>query len=403
MLLIDLDNFKYVNDTLGHSVGDQLIRDAAGLLRSHLRASDTVARFGGDEFVVLLPDADADTARTTARHLGALFEGARASEQTGGAGQMTVSIGVRAIDRDACLVSWEHLVAEADIALYAAKESGRNQAVMHGDHTHGRARMHETLAWSERLRAALRSDGLALYAQPVVSLQGRDQLPRYELLVRIEDPDGTVHEPAEFLPVARSFGLMRRLDREVITMAMQLAADCDESVHLAINVSADSVTDPDLADFIAAQAASRNVDPSRVMFEITETDAIANLPQATEFAGRLHALGCALALDDFGAGFGSFYYLKHLPVDILKIDGGFVRELCRDPADQVMVKAMVQTARGLGKQTVAEWVGDRPTLDRLAGYGIDYAQGYYISCPLPAAELPRQGWPQPRNAPSPRR
>ena len=391
LLLIDLDNFKYVNDTLGHSVGDELMRGAARLLRTHLRASDTVARFGGDEFVVLLPDADADSAQTTARHLVALFEATLPSEQTGASAQMTVSIGVRAIDRAACRVSWEHLVGEADIALYAAKESGRNQAVMHGDDTEGRARMHESLAWSERLRTVLHSDGLTLYAQPVVALQRDDEPPRYELLVRIEDPDGTVHEPTEFLPVARSFGMMRRLDRQVITKAMKLAAECDESVHLAINVSADSVTDADLADFIAAEAAAWKVDPSRLMFEITETDAIANLPQATEFAVRLHALGCALALDDFGAGFGSFYYLKHLPVDVLKIDGGFIRELCKDPADQVMVKAMVQTARGLGKQTVAEWVGDQPTLDRLAEYGIDYAQGHYLSCPLRPGDLSGRG------------
>ena len=169
--------------------------------------------------------------------------------------------------------------------------------------------------------------------------------------------------------------MMRRLDRQVIIKAMEIAADCDESIDLSINISADSVTDADLADFIAAEATAHGIDLSRLMFEITETDAIANLPQATEFGERLHDLGCALALDDFGAGFGSFYYLKHLPVDILKIDGAFIRELRKDPADQVMVKAMVQTARGLGKTTVAEWVGDRETLERLAEYGIDYAQG----------------------------
>ena len=386
VLLVDLDNLKYVNDTLGHGVGDQLIRDAAQLLRTNLRASDTVARFGGDEFVVLLPDADADSALATARHLGALSETSRRDNGAAAAAQLTLSIGVKAIDETASALSWEHVVGEADIALYAAKESGRNQAVLYGNETQGRARMQERLAWSERLRTALIDDGLTLYAQPIVPLQDDDKPARYELLLRIVDPDGTVHQPSEFLPVARSFGMMRRLDRQVIIKAMEIAADCDESIDLSINISADSVTDADLADFVAEQAAEHAIDLSRLMFEITETDAIANLPQATEFGERLHDLGCALALDDFGAGFGSFYYLKHLPVDVLKIDGAFIRELCKDPADQVMVKAMVQTARGLGKTTVAEWVGDRETLERLAEYGIDYAQGFHISGPLPPAD-----------------
>lgn len=382
LLLIDLDNFKYVNDTLGHNAGDAVIRAAGELLRGLVRGGDVIARLGGDEFVVLLPGTGVEGAERLAQRVLAEFEQASA----GGDTSVTASIGVTTIGARTTAATGEQLLAEADIAMYASKDAGRNRVALFGRDTGSATRMQEDLTLANRLHRALAADGLTLYAQPVVAVGAVTPPARFELLLRLRGPGGTIHAPGAFLPLSERFGLARRIDRWVVAESFRLAAAHPGVEELAVNLSATSLADADLADYIAAQARWTEVDPTRLLFEVTETAAIANVEAAVRLAQRLRALGCRLALDDFGTGFGTFSSLKSLPFDALKIDGSFIRGLCDSEADQVIVRSMVQVAHGLGKTATAEWVEDERTLRRLDDYGVDFAQGFHLGRPRPAAE-----------------
>ena len=276
-------------------------------------------------------------------------------------------------------------MSRVDIALYAAKEEGRAPAVLHHPGLTQSERVHQRLVWARRVRDALDHDGFELFAQPIVATDEPGQ--RYaELLLRLRGADGRFHAPAQFLPVAAQVGLMRRVDRWVLRRALEIAQRWPD-VRLAVNLSADSLADPGLADEISELAQSMDVDLTRIVIELTETTAVTNLRETAAMVARVRSLGCSLSLDDFGAGFGSFAYLKHLPFDQLKIDGAFIRRICDEPQDQVMVQAMVQVARGLGKELVAEWVGDEATMEMLSGLGITLMQGHAIGMPGPAVEV----------------
>jgi EAL domain-containing protein (putative c-di-GMP-specific phosphodiesterase class I) len=247
----------------------------------------------------------------------------------------------------------------------------------------------ERLTWSQRIRDALEGDGLTLYAQPILDL-ATGQIARHELLLRMIGTDGRVIPPGAFLPTAERFGLIQEIDRWVVRRAVALIAKaqgegCDHCFE--VNLSGHSVADPDLPDLIRKEVESAGVEPSGLTFEVTETAAIANMTQAQSFAATLSSLGCGFAIDDFGSGFGSFYYLKHLPADIVKIDGDFIRELPRSRVDQLVVESMVQIANGLGMRTVAEFALDDETIAALRKYGVDFAQGYGVGEPRPAEEL----------------
>lgn len=390
LLLVDLDNFKYVNDTLGHNAGDAVIRAAGRLLRSQVRAGDLLARLGGDEFIVLLPGATEEQALALAERVLIAFEHELPAADVPGATHVTASIGVSSVrERDAELTA-EQLLSQADIALYAAKEGGRNRASSYEADTGTVTRMQDDLSRANRLHRAFAEDGFVLYAQPIVPLQDPLGQPSFELLLRLRDRDGVVHSPGDFLALGERFGLARRIDRWVIAESFRLAAAHAELGTLSVNLSATSLADgANLADYVAAQAEATGVDPRQFHFEVTETAAIANLAAAGELADRLRALGCRLVLDDFGTGFGTFSSLKQLPFDALKIDGSFIRGLCDDATDQVIVRSMVSVAHGLGKTVTAEWVEDERTRRRLVEYGVDYAQGYHLGRPLPAAEAVR--------------
>jgi diguanylate cyclase (GGDEF)-like protein len=382
VLVIDLDNFKYVNDTYGHAVGDELLGKVAGALKDRLRTTDVLARLGGDEFAAILPRVCADAARSAAEHLlsavraeGHVLTGERKV-------RATCSIGINSIDPTTRLTA-EELLVEADLAMFEAKEAGRDRIASVAPGEASRAKMKARMTWSERIRDALEHDHFELWEQPILTL-ATGSVDRAEVLVRMLDASGEAIAPGVFLYIAERFGQIQAVDRWVISRAIRLLAE--RGRILEVNLSGASITDEATIDFIAAEIRNAPIDPTQLVFEVTETTAIVNVERARRFARRLADLGCQFALDDFGSGFGSFYYLKHLPFDCVKIDGDFVKELPASPADQLTVKAIVQIARGLGKETVAEFVQDDRSVQMLRDYGVDYAQGYHIGRPRQATE-----------------
>ncbi|MEA2130699.1 MAG: hypothetical protein QOJ85_3590 [Solirubrobacteraceae bacterium] len=393
VLALDLDNFKYVNDTLGHSAGDELIAGVAEILRSRLRRTDTVARLGGDEFAIVLPHVDESQARGVAQDLLAAIRSEAVVSTAKGSRRATASIGIALFQGASDQLTGEELLVEADIAMYDAKEAGRDQACLYDAGSSRHRSLEARMTWGEQIREALEEDRFTLYAQPIVPLQPGGRT-RHELLVRMVGRDGDVIPPSAFLPVAERFDLVQEIDRWVVRRAIELLAErarIGDDVMFDVNLSAKSLGDADLPASIAQQLQAAGVDPSRLVFEVTETAAIVNVDRARQFARRLGELGCGFALDDFGAGFASFYYLKHLPFDFLKIDGEFVESLTDSTTNQLVVQAVVSIARGLGKQTIAEYVGDEETLQLLRRYGVDYAQGFHVGRPVPVEEI--VGWP----------
>ena len=383
VLILDLDNFKEINDTLGHSAGDETIRAASAVLERRLRSSDVVARLGGDEFAVLLAQADERESRQVAAELLELLR-QQPVFVAGRSVRVTASVGVALFEPGRRLDS-EGLLASADLAMYEAKEAGRDQLVIHSAAPEREALNEERLSWSERVRSALANDGMSLFVQPIKDLRS-GQISQWEALVRLSE-GGQLILPGAFLGAAERSGLVVELDRWVVARAIELIArqrQLGHDIRLEVNLSGRSVGDEELPTAIEAMIAEHGIDADRLIFEVTETAAIANMVEAREFAESLTHLGCRFALDDFGAGFGSFYYLKYLPLDFLKIDGDFIRKLKVSEVDQVLVRGMVEVARGLGLTTIAEFVEDGETLELLRDYGIDYAQGFHVGRPEPA-------------------
>jgi diguanylate cyclase (GGDEF)-like protein/PAS domain S-box-containing protein len=389
VIAVDLDNFKYVNDTLGHSAGDDLIARVAEILSSRLRRTDIVARLGGDEFAMVLPHVDEDGALRVAAELLEAIRTEAVVTTAKGTRRATASIGIAVFPRDADRLSGEELLIEADIAMYDAKEAGRDQACIYDAGSSRQQSLEARMTWSEHIREALEEDRFTLYAQPIVALQ-HDAKARWELLVRMVDRDGDIIPPNAFLPVAERFDLIQEIDRWVVGRAIELLADHQRRGHdviFEVNLSGKSLGDAELPAHIGRLLAEAGADPARLIFEVTETAAIINVDRAKQFARALRDLGCGFALDDFGAGFASFYYLKHLPFDYLKIDGEFVASLGDSVTNQLVVQSVVSIARGLGTKTIAEYVGDEATLELLRLYGVDYAQGFHIGRPVPVAEI----------------
>jgi diguanylate cyclase (GGDEF)-like protein/PAS domain S-box-containing protein len=385
LLVLDLDHFKYVNDALGHHAGDELILSVATILRGRLRGSDTLARLGGDEFAVLLPHADREGAERVAAAL-VLAVREQAAVVTGGRPRrVTTSVGIAPFGRAG--LSGEQLLIEADLAMYEAKEDGRDRYVVVSADRQRPERVRGRVSWLDRVRAALDDDRFVLHAQPIRDLR-TGRVAQHELLLRMLGDDGELITPGTFLPLAERLGLAPEIDRWVAGRAIELlASDPDGHVGLEVNLFGPSLNDTALLHVIENEIARANVDPRRLTFEITETAAVANIPLARRFAERLTQLGCRFALDDFGSGFGSFYYLKHLPFDYLKIDGEFVSGCVDNRTDQLVIEAVVRIARGLGKETVAEFVSDAQIEHFVRAQGVDHAQGFHVGRPVPVAEL----------------
>ena len=391
VLSIDIDNFKGINDSAGHAAGDAVLVQVARVLRSRFRSSDVVARLGGDEFAVLLSAVGVDDARAAAEDLVAEIRNSPAT-YGGRPFRISASIGVTAFESDDATAG--EVLVNADLAMYAAKTAGRDRVVVYTAPEARKARAMAKLTWSQRIQDALDRDRFVLHLQPILEL-ATGQIKHGELLLRMKGERGKLIAPGAFLPAAERFGLIHAIDRWVVARAIQLVAESMGPIpQVGINLSGESVVgDPELLRMIERELERSSVDPSRLIFEVTETAAIANMPEATEFARGLTDLGCSLALDDFGTGFGSFYYLKHLPVSYVKLDGEFIQNLPSSEVDEHMVKAIVGVSQALGIKTVAESVADAETIGLLQKHQVDYAQGYFVGKPVPlSAALADGGW-----------
>lgn len=383
LLVLDLDHFKAVNDTLGHEAGDRLIVAVATLLRNRLRSSDAVARLGGDEFAILLPDANAEMAQHVAEDIVADIQRNAVLEHGQSSRHVTASVGVTMFTQGQ--LNAEGVLVDADLAMYDAKEAGRDQVAMHSGGRDDQPRMKARLEWIERIRSALDHGQFTLHAQPIAELHS-GRVDQCELLLRMVDDSGDTIPPGAFLYIAERYDLIQELDEWVATRAIELlareqAAGRDGSVE--VNISAKSLANERLLEVIETQIAEHAIVPARLIFEVTETAAISHMALARNFAERLQRLGCRFALDDFGAGFGGFFYLKHIPFDYLKIDREFVTDCLHNRTDQLVIESLVALAHGLNKQTIAEGVEDRETELFLRRRGVDLAQGFHIGRPVP--------------------
>ncbi len=380
LFYFDLDQFRYINDTIGHPAGDRLLVEVAALLASHVRDGDLLARFGGDEFTLLLYNIDKRDVLRAAENFRGLCDDYKFIE-AGKSFNITCSIGVAMIDPS--VATAEEALSHADLACNMAKQQGRNRANLYNPADSDKAGMAADMGWATRVREMLEHDRFQLVYQPIVCISS-GQVCDYEVLVRMICNDGQIILPGGFMPAAERFGLIHSVDRWIVSRAIkqlgQLHAQ-GRKTSFSINLSGKAFEDAGLLPLIQETLASTGLEPTLVTFEITETAAIANLAAAEEFISALKDIGCQFALDDFGSGFSSFAYLKHLPVDKLKIDGGFVKGMAHSSVDQAMVESMNQVAHALGKQTIAECVENEETLQILGQMGVDRAQGNFIGRP----------------------
>jgi diguanylate cyclase (GGDEF)-like protein len=385
VMIIDIDGLKQINDRLGHQPGDNLIRRVAEILRERVRTTDIVARLSGDEFAVLVPQTDVSGALQLGEDLRAQV--AEAFPADSELGVATISVGVTMFggQRDA---GSEAVLVAADQAMYRAKEEGRNRIALFDDPDRPEREPRRAQTTSARIRDALTHDRLSLATQPIRSLASGG-IERYELLLRMTGESGELLPAASFIETAERSGMVQELDRWVVARALEMLAEREragEPVSLHVNLSGASLTDISVLEFIERRLDEGDADPGRCTFEITKTAQVEDYATAAGFADRLTEFGCEVAIDDYGAGFSPFHYLKTIPFDVIKIDGAFIRDMPRNDADQLTVKAIVEIARGLGKTTIAEFVQDDETTRMLREYGVDMAQGYHLGRPVDSAE-----------------
>jgi diguanylate cyclase (GGDEF)-like protein/PAS domain S-box-containing protein len=394
---LDLDQFKLVNDTAGHAAGDELLRQVRGLLKGKFRGRDTLARLGGDEFGLLLDNCALARAIKVSEMVIANLRDYRFFWE-GRSFSIGVSIGLVAITAET--ESTAQAMAQADVACHAAKERGRNQVRVYQPQGAGTTRHHSEIIRAATLRNAVEEDRFCLYCQPIVPLRETgDAMVRYEILVRMIDTDGQLVPPARFIPAAEHYGLMGAIDRWVIRNAFRHCAgtfDQSSRMEFAVNLSGDSLNDDSFPAFVREQFTGSGVPAERICFEITETAAIQNINHVTQVINEIRKRGSRFALDDFGIGLSSFDYLKTLPVDYVKIDGRFVRDMVENAVDHAMVSAINEVGHVMGIETIAEFAHNEAILERLKALGVDYAQGYAIGVPIPLASIdgePRPGRP----------
>jgi diguanylate cyclase (GGDEF)-like protein/PAS domain S-box-containing protein len=385
VLFLDLDDFKFVNDTLGHSIGDEVISDVARVIFERLRETDAFARLGGDEFAILLPHAGQAEAQALAV---SLREAVRNTDIiTPGVGRrVTISIGITSFNNPGEELTADDILIDADLAMYAAKDAGKDRVAVSSAAIE--TQMVSRVTWTERVAQAARKGLFELHCQPIFDL-ATEEISQWELLLRLPGEHGELILPAQFLYTAERSGSILEIDRWVLTEAIRLIAEhrnAGRGLRLHVNLSGRSVGDPELPAFIEQQLAEAAIDPASLVLEVTETAAIANMDRARRFATKLTGIGCLFALDDFGAGFGSFYYLKYIPFDYVKIDGEFIGQLPASSTDQLILDSIVQMSTGLGKRTIAEFAGGSRTIEILKKRGVDYAQGYYLGRPTPVTE-----------------
>lgn len=379
LLFIDIDNFKLVNDTYGHVLGDEVLVKLASVLKNNLRAGDFIARFGGDEFTILLEDLTEKEAGLVAEKLRVVIdEGGLSIDTNQIAINLTISVGVVMIDGTQ---DTQKLLAFADTALYEAKEGGRNRVVFTKPDNAITEKVSEINQLISLIKNALRENRLVLHFQPIFDINN-GKIYHHEALVRMQGKNGQLIMPGRFIPVAERFGMMSQIDYWVVKASIKALLQYD-NLKLFINLSGASLGNEKLLEQIEMEIRKSALDSSRIGFEITESNAVKDLIQAGKWIRHIKGLGCNFALDDFGIGFSSFSYLRMLPVDYLKIDGSFIRNIDTESNSRAIVQAMNEVAHALNKKTIAEFVENERALNLLSEIGVDYAQGYHLGKPLP--------------------
>ena len=390
LCFMDLDQFKVINDTCGHTAGDELLRQLGKVLQGAVSKRDTLARLGGDEFGVLMEHCTLDQAQRVASSLLKRIQDFQFSWE-GQSFRVGVSIGLVAVTKNT--PNFTELLKQADTACYMAKDLGRNRIHTYLPEDADLAQRQGEMQWVTRINQALEENRFCLYVQPIVALDSGNN-GHYELLIRMVSEDGEIIPPGAFLPAAERYGLMEKIDIWVIENAFRLLTENPDFVEktdsIAINLSGQSLVDENFLELITSQLSKSRVAASKICFEVTETVAISNLSAAITFISELKTIGCRFALDDFGSGLSSFGYLKNLPVDFLKIDGMFVKDVVNDPIDYAMVRSINDIGQVMGMQTIAEFVENNEIKGMLKAIGVDYVQGYGIGKPQPFVELLEQ-------------
>ncbi|MEE9321453.1 MAG: EAL domain-containing protein [Granulosicoccus sp.] len=388
LLYLDLDRFKIVNDTCGHHAGDQLLIQLTTMIQARLRRGDLFARVGGDEFSIIASGNSFVDIRQLAEDLRVIVADYAFiyAEQT-----FKVSLSIGAIPIDGRVVDIEQLLSDVDSACYVAKQSGRNRVHVTQENDAEVVKYRSDIAGIQSIRQALSQDRLSLFFQPVFGIDEEQvNMAHCEILLRIRSESGELFSPAKFIPIAEKYNVMSEIDRWVFTHVVEWLVEHQNDYvvpRLMVNLSGLSFVDEDFNEFIINRLLQGDVDPSLIAFEITETAAVDNFEKARLFIARIRALGCHFALDDFGSGFSTFAYLKHLPIDYLKIDGSLVRNMANDSVDREMVRSINQIGHTVGARTVAEFVEDDTTLSILRDMNVDFAQGYGLRMPTPLDQL----------------
>lgn len=385
---LDLDRFKVINDVCGHLTGDELLREITKLIKEELRESDTLSRLGGDEFGLLLEDCCLKDAEKIAHNIREKIKNFRFSWQNNNF-VLGVSIGLVAIDKNSR--NFSYLLSAADAACYAAKDQGRNGVRVYHPEDKELAQQRDQRHWISKLNLALEENRFCLYCQKITPLQQNSGVDHYEILLRLLNQDGSLVPPMAFIPAAERYDLMPSIDRWVISTflnsyqkycQLHQSSPGNESIY-TINLSGASINSDRFFRFLKEQFTLYDVAPEKICFEITETSAIANLQKAATFINEIKELGCSFALDDFGSGMSSLTYLKNLPVDYLKIDGNFVKNIVNDPIDRATVECFNRIGEVMNIQTIAEFVENDAIIAQLKEIGVNYAQGYGIDKPAP--------------------
>ena len=384
LLYLDLDQFKIVNDTCGHAAGDELLRQLTSILKRKIHGLNHLARLGGDEFGILLPNCSLDDAIRSANDIRSTIKDFRFTHDNK---LFAIGFSMGLVPFNGTCQDSSGIMISADTACITAKDEGRNRIHIFEHGTSEAFRRHGEMQWVSRIHSALDDERLILHSQAIVALDDQSALsPHREVLVRLYEEDGKLIPPGDFIPAAERYNLMPAVDRWVITasckyMAKLLREGSTEFFILNINLSGASFMEEGFCEFAIKQLKHYAIPPEMICFEITETAAIANMDEALRFIRALRNIGCKFALDDFGSGLSSFGYLTHLPVDYLKIDGAFIKDILKNPIHSSMVEAINQVGHVMGIKTVAEFVEDEATLLHLRMLGIDYAQGYHIEKP----------------------
>ena len=385
LLYLDLDQFKIVNDTCGHAAGDELLQQLSQLLLGSVRHRDTLSRLGGDEFGMLFENCPLDKAVEIAN---SLLTSIQEFNFTWGESSFTLGISIGVVPIDHSTSDIASAMSAADSACYIAKEAGRNQLQIAHMGDRRLQQRHGEMQWASRLTRALEKDQFTLYFQPIIPCANKSRHYTYlEILVRLIEDDGTVIAPGAFLYAAEKYNMVSSIDRWVIEHSMAWLAETEKSdgrpITISINISGQTIGSPDMLKFIIDKMEETGAPAGQIIFEVTETAAIENITSATSFMLTLRGCGFRFSLDDFGSGLSSFTYLKKLPVDFLKIDGAFVRDILSDPVDYAMVRSINELGQLLGKETIAEFVETTGLADELERMGVNYVQGYAFAKPRP--------------------